>query len=52
LVVAADGGVDVEVDAGAAAGVDDVAAVVEATAAVVVGAGEDIETILLLNWER
>jgi len=49
LVVVAAGAV-VAVDAGAA-GVDGVAAVVEASAAVVLGAGEDIETILL-NWER
>jgi hypothetical protein len=48
LVVVAAGAV-VAVDAGAA-GVDDVAAVVEAAAAGVSGAGEDIETILLLNW--
>src|SRR6266705_834743 len=49
LVVVAAGGV-VAVDAGAA-GVVEVAAVVEAAAAIVLGAGEDIETILL-NWER
>src|SRR5215831_14687044 len=45
LVVVAAGAV-IAVDAGAA-GVDNVAAVVEAAAAVVLGAGEDMETILL-----
>jgi hypothetical protein len=44
LVVGADGGVDVVVDAGAAVGVvDGVAAVVEAAWAVVLGSVEDME---------